>query len=95
MAVRELARCFYSYKASNDDELSMEVGDIIVILSKTCEDEGWWRGELKGKSGVFPDNFVEIISADAKTRPHSLSSVHSSAHTKTAALRKTPGNLYI
>lgn len=24
-------------------------------------EEGWWRGRLNGKVGVFPSNFVEII----------------------------------
>ena len=24
-------------------------------------DEGWWKGELEGKEGVLPDNFVQLI----------------------------------
>ena len=24
-------------------------------------EEGWLKGELEGKEGVFPDNFVELI----------------------------------
>ncbi|ODN00326.1 SH3 domain-containing kinase-binding protein 1 [Orchesella cincta] len=60
--VRELARCFYPYKALNEDELSLAEGDIVTIISKQCEDEGWWRGELRGKIGMFPDNFVRIIT---------------------------------
>ena len=24
-------------------------------------EEGWLKGELDGKEGVFPDNFVELI----------------------------------
>lgn len=23
---------------------------------------GWWKGEINGKEGVFPDNFVTVIS---------------------------------
>lgn len=23
--------------------------------------QGWWKGELKGKIGLFPDNFVELL----------------------------------
>lgn len=60
--VRELARCFYPYTALNEDELALSEGDIITIISKNCEDEGWWRGELRGKIGLFPDNFVKIIT---------------------------------
>lgn len=32
---------------------------------KACEDEGWWEGELNGRRGFFPDNFVMLIPADA------------------------------
>jgi len=24
------------------------------------EDGGWWEGELDGKKGLFPDNFVKV-----------------------------------
>jgi len=24
------------------------------------EDGGWWEGELDGKKGIFPDNFVKV-----------------------------------
>ena len=37
---------------------------MITLVAKDLEDKGWWRGELVGKVGVFPDNFVEVISAD-------------------------------
>lgn len=59
--VRQRARAIYPYKPHNDDELAMEVGDIIDIIDKEIEDAGWWKGELRGNIGVFPDNFVEII----------------------------------
>uniref|UniRef100_A0A6G1SEY3 CD2-associated protein n=2 Tax=Aceria tosichella TaxID=561515 RepID=A0A6G1SEY3_9ACAR len=61
--VIERVRVLYAYTPSNSDELAMEVGDIIEVLDKNIEDQGWWRGELKGKIGVFPDNFVEPIGA--------------------------------
>lgn len=25
---------------------------------------GWWEGELNGKRGVFPDNFVKLLPSD-------------------------------
>ena len=27
------------------------------------EEEGWYRGQLKGQTGVFPSNFVEELSS--------------------------------
>lgn len=25
--------------------------------------QGWWQGSLRGQIGLFPDNFVEVISS--------------------------------
>ena len=35
---------------------------MITVITKDCEDKGWWKGELDGKVGVFPDNFVKRVS---------------------------------
>ncbi|XP_021788823.1 SH3 domain-containing kinase-binding protein 1 isoform X7 [Papio anubis] len=29
-----------------------------------CIDVGWWEGELNGRRGVFPDNFVKLLPSD-------------------------------
>jgi len=52
-------RALYTYAGQHEDELSFEAGDIITLLSK--DEEAWWKGELNGKSGVFPSNYVEEI----------------------------------
>ncbi|XP_058804871.1 intersectin-1 isoform X2 [Phymastichus coffea] len=52
----EKVMALYPYKAQNEDELSFEKGDVIVVLSK--DEDSWWRGELNGLSGVFPSNYV-------------------------------------
>ena len=48
----------FKYDAEQADELSINVGDIIknVVMSEG----GWWEGELNGKKGMFPDNFVKV-----------------------------------
>ena len=58
------AKVLYSYVAENEDELSITEGDIVTILETELEDSGWWKGELSGEVGVFPDNFVCIIPAE-------------------------------
>jgi len=60
--VRAIVR--YPYTAANEDELTMAEGDIISVLDQNLVDAGWWKGELKGHVGVFPDNFVELLPAD-------------------------------
>lgn len=54
----------YSYAAENEDELTLNEGEIVNVLEKELEDSGWWKGELNGKVGVFPDNFVEIMKEE-------------------------------
>jgi len=34
-----------------------KAGDIIVVTAK--DEEDWWKGEVGGKTGVFPSNYVE------------------------------------
>lgn len=49
----------FDYEAEQDDELTLHVGDIIKNVSTA--DGGWWEGELNGKKGMFPDNFVKVL----------------------------------
>ncbi|KAI5477802.1 ras GEF [Pseudohyphozyma bogoriensis] len=42
--------------------LSFEAGQVIRTLNK--DDSGWWDGELDGKRGWFPSNYVEVIPHD-------------------------------
>lgn len=51
-------RVLFEYEAQREDELDLVPGDIITILR---EDEGWWEGEIGGRVGVFPSNFVAKI----------------------------------
>lgn len=74
--VRELCKVLFPYEASNEDELDLKEGDVISILSKELPDKGWWRGELKGKIGVFPDNFVQILSPEGMSLSVSISFEH-------------------
>lgn len=38
----------------------------LLPLSQDTGEPGWWRGEVGGKEGVFPDNFVVMISEAEK-----------------------------
>ncbi|KAG5858017.1 hypothetical protein ANANG_G00025630 [Anguilla anguilla] len=61
---KECAQVMFDYAGVAEDELTMKKGDIVKIISKETEDEGWWEGELNGKRGFFPDNFVMLIPTD-------------------------------
>ena len=48
----------HDYDAEEDDELTIRKGDVITNVDK--QEGGWWTGELNGKKGLFPDNFVKV-----------------------------------
>ena len=53
-------RALYTYAGQHDDELAFNAGDIISLISK--DEEAWWKGELDGRVGVFPSNYVEELN---------------------------------
>ncbi|XP_057680309.1 SH3 domain-containing kinase-binding protein 1 isoform X3 [Corythoichthys intestinalis] len=65
---RELCKVLFPYEAHNEDELTIKEGEIITIVTKDCADTGWWMGEIGGRQGVFPDNFVKLLENE-KERP--------------------------
>lgn len=53
-------RALFDFAASEQDELDFKKGDIIAVLESVYRD--WWRGSLKGRTGIFPLNYVEILA---------------------------------
>ncbi|XP_023590018.1 CD2-associated protein isoform X2 [Trichechus manatus latirostris] len=66
---KEYCRTLFGYEGTNEDELSFKEGEIIHLISKETGDAGWWKGELNGKEGVFPDNFAVQINEQDKDFP--------------------------
>lgn len=62
--IREQCKVLYAYAPLNEDELKLNEGDVVTLLSKELPDKGWWKGELRGKVGVFPDNFVTLLPSE-------------------------------
>uniref|UniRef100_A0AAR2JPG0 Osteoclast-stimulating factor 1 n=1 Tax=Pygocentrus nattereri TaxID=42514 RepID=A0AAR2JPG0_PYGNA len=82
---KELCKVLFPYDAQNEDELSIKEGDIITIVNKDCADAGWWLGELNGKQGVFPDNFVKLFIPEIEKEVRSIFSdipTHTHTHTQ-------------
>eukprot|EP00066_Takifugu_rubripes_P021853 XP_011611119.1 PREDICTED: proto-oncogene vav isoform X2 [Takifugu rubripes] len=53
-----VARARYDYSARDRSELSLQEGDTIKIISKKGH-SGWWKGEVYGRVGLFPANYVD------------------------------------
>ncbi|KAM9444416.1 CD2-associated protein [Clarias gariepinus] len=73
--VKEYCKVIFNYEATNQDELDIKEGDIVHLISKDTGEPGWWRGEVNGREGVFPDNFVVLISDSEKETLSSKSSI--------------------
>lgn len=62
--VKECCQVMFDYTAVAEDELNLKKGDVITVINKATEDDGWWEGEVNGRRGFFPDNFVMLIPAE-------------------------------
>lgn len=87
---KEYCKVTFGFEATNEDELSIKEGDIIHILSKDTGEPGWWRGELGGREGVFPDNFVVMMPEAEKETPTSRGSMKSSPRQESEEKPKKP-----
>eukprot|EP00349_Pseudokeronopsis_sp_Brazil_P006004 CAMPEP_0202968046 /NCGR_PEP_ID=MMETSP1396-20130829/13158_1 /ASSEMBLY_ACC=CAM_ASM_000872 /TAXON_ID= /ORGANISM="Pseudokeronopsis sp., Strain Brazil" /LENGTH=448 /DNA_ID=CAMNT_0049693869 /DNA_START=1 /DNA_END=1347 /DNA_ORIENTATION=+ len=52
-----MVEALYDAEAEAEDELSFKVGDMIEVLETS--DDGWWKGRLGNKEGLFPVNYVK------------------------------------
>lgn len=53
-------RALMSLHAQLDEELDFREGDIITIVD--MPEPGWFQGELEGRTGIFPEGFVELLA---------------------------------
>jgi signal transducing adaptor molecule len=49
-------RALHSFEPTEPNELAFERGDIIKVVNQEYKD--WWRGQLRGRTGIFPVNYV-------------------------------------
>ncbi|KAI8638634.1 SH3 domain-containing protein [Parasitella parasitica] len=55
-----LAIVIQDYLAHAPEELSLEKNRVVAVLDQNVA-EGWWKGDLNGKTGIFPANHVELV----------------------------------
>ncbi|EGG24432.1 SH3 domain-containing protein [Cavenderia fasciculata] len=51
-------RALYEYVGSDATELDFYTGDVITVLGE--DESGWWKGEIEGRTGLFPSNYTEV-----------------------------------
>lgn len=55
--VVEYCTALYDYDSTDSGDLNFKEGDRIKLLELVSQD--WYRGELNGRSGIFPSNYVQ------------------------------------
>ncbi|KAK2871859.1 ESCRT-0 subunit protein hse1 [Arthroderma sp. PD_2] len=53
-------RALFDFQPSEAGELQFRKGDVIAVLESVYKD--WWKGSLRGQTGIFPLNYVEKLS---------------------------------
>ena len=57
-------RALYDFAPSEPGELAFKKNDIIAVLESVYKD--WWKGSLRGQTGIFPLNYVEKLQDPTK-----------------------------
>ncbi|KAJ7088861.1 hypothetical protein B0H15DRAFT_288079 [Mycena belliarum] len=52
-------RALHPFTPTEAGELGFEKGDVIKVVDRGYRD--WWRGQLRGRTGIFPVNYVEPL----------------------------------
>ena len=69
-------RALYSYAADEQDELSFECGEELMVLKRgdATEREWWWAENMKGETGYIPRNLLGVRNINVNALIRSLSS---------------------
>lgn len=64
------ARALYDFRGElNTAEMSISAGEVVKV-TRTDVGEGWWEGvNTQGKSGLFPEAYVEKITVGPPALP--------------------------
>jgi hypothetical protein len=49
----------YDFEGQTTEDLAFREGDRIRVVKKTDSTDDWWEGELNGRAGSFPANYVQ------------------------------------
>ncbi|XP_061189006.1 mucin-2-like isoform X2 [Saccostrea echinata] len=47
----------FNFEGKNEEYLTLKEGDVVVVTNR--DDNGWWTGSLRGKTGFFPGTYVK------------------------------------
>ena len=83
-------RAVYQFDSRNPDELNLQIGDVVLVDENHESDPGWLTGRLDGRSGLFPEAYVEkMTTAEPPVQSQPVSALSADAAWGTKAV--TPG----
>lgn len=56
-----VVKCDYVPRPDNDDHLTLGAGNLVAVLERGNPD--WWKGQVKGKVGLFPSAVVSFVNS--------------------------------
>ena len=70
MGVAGAVYAAYDHAAERADELCFKVGDRLQITDRSADGQGcWWMGELCGKKGLVPRNYLCVYPRRSVREP--------------------------
>lgn len=57
----ETSRALYDFTPRNALELGFKEGDFLLVIDRDPSRK-WWKGELNGKRGIVPSNYIEVCT---------------------------------
>ncbi|XP_050562511.1 uncharacterized protein LOC118268087 isoform X4 [Spodoptera frugiperda] len=79
-AEKVIAKALYTFNGQTARELSFRKGELIHVRRQI--DNNWYEGELHGRIGLFPYNYVEIQKGDVVQTPKKPAVVEGRARAK-------------
>lgn len=69
-------RALYDYVPQSGNEISLNEGDLLMVLEKSADDD-WWKAKKKGSDqdeeepeGLIPNNYIEEVRRRGRRHPH-------------------------
>ena len=56
----QFVTALYDFEGQSAGDLAFREGDKIRVVKKTDSTDDWWDGELRGRTGAFPANYVQV-----------------------------------
>ena len=56
----QFVTALYDFEGQSAGDLAFHEGDRIRVVKKTDSTDDWWDGELNGRRGAFPANYVQL-----------------------------------